>query len=145
MKPPFQSDKNFMDVLRQKGLLIVLLSLALSGCATTHEWTPEEKGPAILENGSPAEIEAAAIIDARADIAANRPRVAITGGYVAWAVGIPNEQLHLVKQLPPVPLPSGCTSPRLAEAEVYARAYNQVILEHFLKPNQTTSLSPSEL
>lgn len=145
MKAPFQSDKNFMDFTRQKGLLIVLLSLALSGCATMHELMPEEKGPAILENGSPAEIEAAAITDAHADIAANRPRVAYAGGFAVWAVGIPNEHLHLVKQLPHVPLPCGCTHPLVGEAQIYAGAYNKVILDHLLKFNQTLSNSSSEL
>jgi len=94
-------------------------------------------GPSILRTGSPREIRTAAKADARADIAAGEPRVAYTGGFACWAVGIPDECGELVKSLPKVPLPCGCSHPLLGSATIYAEAYNKEILPYLLNKNET--------
>jgi hypothetical protein len=101
----------------------------LTGCQTPY-------GPAILATGSPEEIRQQAIADARADIGASGPRIAITGGFAAWPTGVPEEYFKTVMRYPSVPLPCGCTSPWLKEAAIYAEAYNLEILPHLLKQNE---------
>ena len=90
------------------------------------------KGPPILATGSEAEIQAAGVADARADAAKGRPRVCHAGGYAAGPVGVPPEHLYLVKALPKVSLPVGCTAPFARQAVLYAEAYNKEILQHLL-------------
>lgn len=142
----------------------LLLSLPLAGCRTasdiapasvdptmqdaailalalplylTSEHTP--KGPPVLASGDDAQIRLAAVADARADIAAGHPRVAYAGTIGVWPVGIPDEHLHLVKNLSEVPLPNGCTDSLALRAQVYAKAYNEVILQFLLKHPDTVS------
>lgn len=98
--------------------------------AHAREW------PAVLDNGNRQEIQAAAIADAQADIAARRPRAAWTGGIACWAVGVPVENIDLVKNLPNIPLPCGCTEPLLGPAAIYAEAYNKEVLPYLLSRNE---------
>ena len=84
--------------------------------------------PAILATGTSKQIRETAIADARADIAAGRPRIAFTGGFASWPVGVPEKEFELVRPWPRVPLPTGCTSPWLQQAAIYAEAYNREIL-----------------
>jgi hypothetical protein len=93
--------------------------------------------PAILDNGSRREIQAAAVEAARADIAAGRPKVAWTGGFACWAVGVPIEHIGLVKNLPNIPLPCGCTEPLLEQAAIYAEAYNKEVLPYLISRNES--------
>jgi len=114
--------------------------LVFTGCAhftPVHPAELENSGrvedlapgePVILATGTPEEIREAAIADARADIAAGRPRIAFTGGIASWPVGVPEKDFKLVKSCPRVPLPIGCTSPWLQQAAIYAAAYNREIL-----------------
>jgi hypothetical protein len=88
--------------------------------------------PAVLATGSDREIRTAAIATANADIAAGNPRVANTGGFASWPVGVPEKYFGLVEMFPKVPLPVGCTSPLLREAGIYAEAYNGEILSYLL-------------
>lgn len=114
--------------------------MLLSGCQTTvhesgdfnHISDLQPGSPAILATGSPEEIQQAAVSDARADIATERPRIAITGGIVAGPVGVPEKYLSIVQRYPTVPLPCGCTSSWLKEAGIYAEAYNREILPYLL-------------
>jgi hypothetical protein len=92
--------------------------------------------PAVLDYGNRQEIQAAAVADARTDIAAGKPRVAWTGGIASWAVGVPVEYIGLVKNLPNVPLPSGCTEPLLEQAAIYAKAYNTEVLPYLISQNE---------
>jgi hypothetical protein len=92
--------------------------------------------PAVLQNGDRQEIQAAAIEDARADIAAGKPRVAFTGGIVSWAVGIPPGDMDKIKNFATVPLPCGCTEPLLEQAAIYAEAYNKEILPYLITKNE---------
>lgn len=94
-------------------------------------------GPAILRTGTLKEISDEATATARGDIASGRPRVAWTGGFASQPVGIPFDKWYLIKKLPTVPLPTGCTEPNLKEAAVYAEAYNKEILAYLL--NKTES------
>ena len=129
--------------LKTKCVAIAVLAVQigfLTGCQTRvnehgvfnhmSDLTPDE--PAILATGNTEEIRKAAITDARADIGANKPKVAITGGIAAWPVGVPEKYFDLVERLPKVPLPAGCTSPMLREAGIYAEAYNGEILSYLL-------------
>jgi len=84
--------------------------------------------PAVLATGTPEQIRAAAVADARADIATGHLRIAFTGGIAAWPVGVPERDFELVKPYPRVPLPTGCTSSCLQQAAIYAEAYNGGIL-----------------
>ena len=104
----------------------IVLTLHLLGVRTSE-------GPPILKTGSDAEIRADAVRAARADMAAGKPRVAFSGGIASWPIGIPQEHWHLVERLPKVPLPSGCTVPYLAQASVYAEAYNKEMLGYLLE------------
>jgi hypothetical protein len=70
-------------------------------------------------------------------MAAGKPRVAVTGGFLCLAVGIPDEDLELTKNLPSVPLPCGCTADHLDQAAVYAEAYNEEILPYLRKLKQS--------
>jgi hypothetical protein len=129
---------------RFKALLMIVLPIfqimLLSGCQTrfdesadfNHRSDLQPGGPAILATGSREEIRQGAISDARADIAAARPRIAITGGIAAWPVGVPAKYLDIVQRYPTVPLPCGCTSSWLKEAGIYAEAYNREILPYLL-------------
>lgn len=116
----------------------------LTGCQTpvnesgvyNHMESLQPGGPAILAMGSPEEIRQTAIADARADIAARKPRIAITGGFAAGPTGVPPKYFEMVRQYPAVPLPCGCTSVWLEEAAIYAEAYNLEILPHLLKQNE---------
>jgi hypothetical protein len=129
---------------RFKALFLIVLPIfqiiLISGCQTRVDESGDFKhmselqsgGPAILATGSREEIKQAAILDARADIAANRPRIAITGGIAAWPVGVPEKYLTIVQRYPNVPLPCGCTSSWLKEAGIYAEAYNREILPYLL-------------
>jgi hypothetical protein len=98
--------------------MVIVLSL-LTGCRSE---------PPVQHGDNSKGIRATAIADAQADIAAGKPRVAYTGGFACWAVGVPPEDIELVKNLPRVPLPCGCTAPLLEPARIYAEAYNHEIL-----------------
>ena len=92
--------------------------------------------PASLATGSSEQIREAAIADARADIAASRPRIAFTGGIGSWPVGVSEKYFKVVEPYPRVPLPTGCTSSWLREAAIYAEAYNKEILHYLISNNQ---------
>jgi hypothetical protein len=118
-----------------------ICSFLLTGCAhleTAETSTSSHLGdlmpgqPQILETGTPEEIRQVAIADARADIAAGKPRIAITGGIAAWPTGVSEKYFKLVLSYPRVDLPSGCTSPCLGQAATYAEAYNKEILPYIL-------------
>jgi hypothetical protein len=132
-----------------KNLFAAALALSLLTGCTFFEERPQKcdlpmpareaqaRGwPAVLDNGNRQEIQAAAIADAQADIAASRPRVAWTGGIASWAVGVPIEDIGLVKNLPNIPLPCGCTEPLLEQAAIYAEAYNKEVLPYLLHKNE---------
>jgi hypothetical protein len=93
--------------------------------------------PAILNIGMPREIRTTAINAARGDIKAGKPRIAFTGGFASRPVGVSIDDFNLVKDLPRVPLPSGCTEPLLQQAGIYAEAYNKEILP-YLKTHKPT-------
>jgi hypothetical protein len=95
--------------------------------------------PAVLDYRNRQEIQAAAVADARTDIAVGKPRAAWTGGIASWAVGVPVEYIGLLKNLPNVPLPSGCTEPLLEQASIYAEAYNGEILAYLLHKQNFSS------
>jgi hypothetical protein len=124
--------------------LFVFQIAFLTGCRTPvgesgqfdHMGSLQSGAPAILATGSPEEIRQTAVADARADIAAHKPRIAITGGYAAWPTGVPPEYFEMVRRYPAVPLPCGCTSAWLKEAAIYAEAYNHQILPYLLNQNQ---------
>jgi len=114
----------------------------LTGCAHLQKCDiPDDLGalpsgtPAILAIGTSDQIRQAAIADARTDVAARRPKIAITGGFAAWPVGVPEKYFQLVQSYPQVPLPCGCTSPWLQQAGIYAEAYNHEILPYLLSQN----------
>jgi hypothetical protein len=119
-----------------KVAFFLLLQLALVTSCSTPFREASAAGPTILRAGSSREIRAAAIVDARADIAAGRPRIACTGGFASWPVGIPPEDFDLVKDLPKVPLPCGCTHPLLGPATIYAEAYNKEMFPYLLNKDQ---------
>ncbi len=133
----------FLNALSAIALAIFQI-VSLTGCQTrvdesgvfNHISDLQPGGPAILATGRPEEIRQAAISDARADIAANRPRIAITGGIAAWPVGVPEKYFTIVQRYPTVPLPCGCTSSWLKEAGIYAEAYNHEILPYLLNQNK---------
>lgn len=111
---------------------LLLPVVFVTGCGTLYG--PQRcLGPSILQTGSATEIRSTAIANARADIAASKPRIAFTGGFACMAVGVPEEDRELIKNLPNVPLPCGCTEPCLEQAAVYAEAYNQEMLPYLLK------------
>ena len=120
--------------------VLVFQIVSFTGCQSRgHEFGDfnhmsdlQPGGPAILATGSPEEIRQAAVSDARADIATERPRVATTGGIVTGPVGVPEKYLTIVQRYPVVPLPCGCTSSWLKEAGIYAEAYNREILPYLL-------------
>src|SRR5579864_8868039 len=93
--------------------------------------------PAILNIGMPREIRTTAINAARGDIKAGKPRIAFSGGIASWPVGVSIDDFNLVKNLPRVPLPCGCTEPLLQQAGIYAEAYNKEILP-YLKADKPT-------
>jgi hypothetical protein len=120
----YGSDRQLQDA----ALVLVATPLYLAGVRAPQ-------GPAILKTGTPEEIRNSAITTARADIAAGKPRVAYTGGIASQAVGVPIENLTLVKKLPKVPLPSGCID-NLEEATIYAEAYNKEVLPYLISRNE---------
>jgi hypothetical protein len=101
--------------------LAILLGFT-SGCVT--------RGPKVLPTGSETEIDAEALVVARADIAAGRPRVCYAGTIGVFPVGVPQGSLHLVRDLPRFPLPSGCTNPLAIPAFRFAQIYNTEVLRH---------------
>jgi hypothetical protein len=102
--------------------------LLAGGCVT--------RGPKVLSKGSDAEIEAEALRIAKADVAAGRPRICYAGGIVAFAVGVPNESFDLVRDLPRLPLPCGCTDPLTLPAVHFARVYNTEVLRYLQQTKQ---------
>jgi hypothetical protein len=113
----------------------LLLSLLFSGCSTTT--TPSQAPgfqstwPAILKSSDRDQIRAAGRTDALADIKDGHPRICFTGGYAAFPVGVSEKYWPVIKNLPTVPLPVGCTEPLLGPAAEYAAAYNTEIM-HYL-------------
>ncbi len=67
---------------------------------------------------------------AEADIAAGRPRVCYAGTNGTRPVGVPAESLDLVRRLPRLPLPSGCTDPLAVPAIRFAETYNTMIVRY---------------
>src|SRR5687768_3884064 len=107
------------QTFRAKLLPLVVLTMSfvfMCGCVT--------RGPKVLSKGSDAEIEAEALRIARADIAAGKPKVCYAGGIVVSAVGVPAESFELVRNLPRLPLPCGCTDPLTQPAQRFAEVYN---------------------
>ena len=124
-------------------LVTLSMCIAFIGCAhlqkceisnQMEDLRPDQ--PAILATGTPEQIRQTAIADARADIAASRPRIAITGSIVTWPMGVPDKYLNLVAPYPKISLPCGCTSTWLKQAATYAEAYNQEILPYLLSQNE---------
>jgi len=124
--------------------LFSLQAFLITGCAhsdrhqigleTFHQredLTPE--APVVLATGTEEQIRHAAILDARADIATRRLRIAFTGSIASWPVGVPEKYFKMVEPYPRVPLPTGCTSSWLREARIYAEAYNQEILPYLIE------------
>lgn len=99
------------------------------GCVPQPQW------PAALLLDSSEQIRSAAAQDALRDIAAGKPRICFAGVGKVQAVGVPPEHLHLVADLPRVPLPTGVNSPQspVIRAYVYAEAYNRQILQYLLQ------------
>jgi hypothetical protein len=110
---------------------LTLAVLPVAGLMYAAGWRPP-KGPPILETGTDSEIAAAGVAEAHADITKGRPRICWAGTIAVWPMGVSYEQLHLVKGLRKVPLPSGCEHPLAQRAKIYAEAYNEVILQHLL-------------
>lgn len=123
------------ESIQTAALTIIAFPLYLAGMGRS-------KGPSILAAGTSEEIQAAAIAAARADLKASQPKVAHTGTIVAWPVGIPDEHLHLVKNLRQLSLPSGCTNPLAGAAHIYAEAYNKEILAYLLNKEKQQSKGP---
>jgi hypothetical protein len=124
---------------------LVTLSMGITfiGCAhlqkceiSNHMEDLMPDQPAILATGTPEQIRQTAIADARADIAASRPRIAITGSIVTWPMGVPDKYLNLVSLYPKISLPCGCSSAWLGKAATYAEAYTPEILTYLLSQNE---------
>jgi hypothetical protein len=107
-------------IARQLAPVFCVCLILASGCAT--------RGPKVISEGSDAEIDAAAVGFARADIAAGKPRVCYAGTWGVSAVGVPADSINLVSNLPRFPLPCGCTDPLSEPAIRFARAYNAEIV-----------------
>src|SRR5688572_27592099 len=94
----------------------------VGGCVT--------RGPKVLSKGSEAEIEAEALRIAKADIAGGRPRVCYAGTIGVSPVGVPAESFTLMRDLPRLPLPCGCTDPLALPAIRFAQIYNAEVLRY---------------
>ena len=136
-----------------KFVATMLLLVALTGCVTVQPYSLNQTAssdetmpgvrtaewPPVLKTGMPKDIRTAAIAAARGDIADGKPRIAFTGGFASWPIGLSADDFKLVKDLPRVPLPCGCTEPLLQQASIYAEAYNKEILPYIksiYKPTQ---------
>jgi hypothetical protein len=69
---------------------------------------------------------------ARRDIAAGRLQLMEAGTRGVYAPNVPPDDQRFSK-LPRHRLPSGCTTPNAAAWVRYAKAYNQVVVEHIKK------------
>ena len=111
--------------MKLSGFLALIVAMALTGCVS--------RGPKVLSNGSDSDVAAEALRIARADIASGRPRVCYAGTIGVRAVGIPDKSLHLVRDLPRLPLPCGCTDPLALQAYHFAQVYNAEVLSYLKK------------
>jgi hypothetical protein len=88
------------------------------------------QGPPILEKGSDTEIRKAAVVVARADIAAGHPRICYAGTRGVSPVGVSEKHLGRVESFKRVPLPCDCSDPLASKAIVYAKAYNGEVVSY---------------
>jgi hypothetical protein len=128
-------------------LLFSSVSLFVAGCESLAEKNLHEKNiedwrrDTVLATGSEDDIKAEAIRDARSDIARGQPRIYYcAGGFVAenMAIGIPEESLPLVRDLPKVQLPGfDCIiSKDVSRRLNFGAIYNHEILLYLLRKNK---------
>src|SRR5262245_53421277 len=105
-------------------ILATLTAIVGLSCATKSPPPSTSSSPKaiqqLLASGNYKRIRATARADANADIASAHPRVCYAGTRGTFPVGVPEKYLNEVKNLPQVPLPSGCTEPLATAASAYA-------------------------
>ncbi len=115
-------------------IFVVVIPIVALSCATKPAPSKISSGPEaiqrLLSSGDYKRIRATARADANADIASTHLRVCYAGTRGIFAVGVPEKYLSEVKNLPQVPLPSGCTEPLATAASAYADSYNTEVVRY---------------
>src|SRR5262245_50092216 len=111
------------------GLLMAAMAVGCSSTSPKHEPTAPPQAAFSVE-----EVRAEALRDASAAIARGQLYVCEAGTIRLYVPGVPEHELALVRELPRVALPSGCTEPQAFRSIAYAEAFNAEILRHLSKP-----------
>ena len=125
-----------MKYLTQFAILIPLIFM--TGCAILEENSHRQS---VIYSGSQDEVDAEATKAAKSDIARGRPRICYcAGGFanVNRPIGIPQESISLVQDLPKIQLPSfGCLiTPEVSRGMRYGMIYNTEILRYLQEHKQ---------